>query len=223
MNKIKSKGDVEKLIDEIGFLPFFKSEIPGFSIEEHIAPRFWFSGEIGAWEWKGEIIRDGYIYGKIFGKKSGFATVKWYKQLANWRRNGYDFDSRNDDGLVPFQDLHLYNSLVSFNRILSKGLKSVAGFDKAGGRKGFDTIITRLQMQCYVCIADFPYLTDKHGNEYGWGITEYSTPEYLYGKAFSKNLYKIEPEESREKIFLHLSKIFPNASEAAIYKMIGQK
>ena len=222
---LKSAKAVERLIDRWGFLPFFVNEIDGFSIQENIDPRYWFGTEDGAWEWKGEIIRDGYVYGKIFGKKCAFATLEWYRHLANWRRNGYDFDARVDDGLAPFQDRHLYGelekSLSAFGSITSKGLKHTAGFDSTGGRKGFETIITRLQMQCYVCVSDFPYLTDKNGNSYGWGITEYSTPEMLYGDSFTKGLYGIEPEESKEIIKAHLLRITPDASEKQIEKFIG--
>ena len=218
---LNSKEDIERLIDAWGFLPFFANAIQGFSIEEHIHPRYWFGSEPGAWEWKGAIIGDGYVYGKIFNKKCGFATVEWYKHLANWRRDGYDFDSRSDDGLAPHQDQHLYGRLSEIDRIQSKGLKSIAGFDKKGGRKGFDTIITRLQMQCYVCVSDFPYLVDKNGNEYGWGITEYSTPEKLYGADFTTGLYDCKPMESMMVMKEHLHTIIPWAAGEQLEKFIG--
>mgnify|MGYP006916108131 CR=1 FL=1 len=218
---LASKADIERLIDAWGFLPFFRSAVQGLSIEEHIASRYWFGAEAGAWEWKGAIIRDGYVYGKLFGRKCGFATLEWYRQLANWRRDGYDFDVRTDDGLAPHQDQHLYNALLPFGQLQSKGLKAAAGFDKAGGRTGFETIITRLQMQCYVCVADFPYLTDKHGKEYGWGVTEYTTPEALYGTRFTEGLYDMEPEASKERIRAHLAGLFPAATDAQIQRIIG--
>ena len=218
---IKSKKDVERLIDKWGFLPFFVNDIDGFSIEEHVDSRYWFTAVPGPWEWKGEIIQDGYAYGKIFGKKCGFATLEWYKHLANWRRNGYDFESRTDAGLVPYQDQDVYNTLTSFGFIQSRGLKAAAGFDKSGGKKGFETIITRLQMQCYVCVADFPYLIDKNGNGYGWGITEYTTPEELFRDRFTKNLYRCKPAESKQKIEAHLHQILPRATDDQIARFIG--
>ena len=218
---IRSKKDIENLIDKWGFLPFFVNDIEGFSIEEHVDPKCWFTAVPGPWEWKGEIIRDGYAYGKIFGKKCGFATLEWYRHLANWRRNGYGFESRKDAGLVPYQDQYVYNALVDYGFIQSNGLKSAAGFDKSGGRKGFDTIITRLQMQCYVCVSDFPYRLDKDGNTYGWGITEYSTPEKLFIERFTKGLGRCKPESSRKKIEDHLHKILPRATDAQIARFIG--
>lgn len=41
--KINSRNDLICAIDELGFLPFFKNSVEGFSIEEHISPECWFS------------------------------------------------------------------------------------------------------------------------------------------------------------------------------------
>ena len=44
------------VIDEIGFLPLFKNEIPGFSVEERTVPDYWWSGdqERDPWQWREE-------------------------------------------------------------------------------------------------------------------------------------------------------------------------
>ena len=34
--------EVIQLIDEVGFVPFFKNEIEGFSMEEHMATGQWY-------------------------------------------------------------------------------------------------------------------------------------------------------------------------------------
>ena len=226
--RIRTWRELINWINEVGFLPLFANEVRGFSAEEHVSPNFWWTDnpEQDPWLWREYIARSHEVaYGKFFGKKAGFISKEWLPYFANYRRNGYDFDARVDDGLAPFQDRHLYGelekSLSAFGSITSKGLKHTAGFDSTGGRKGFETIITRLQMQCYVCVSDFPYLTDKNGNSYGWGITEYSTPEMLYGDSFTKGLYGIEPEESKEIIKAHLLRIAPDASEKQIEKFIG--
>ena len=54
---------------------------------------------------------------------------------------------------------------------LSKDLKRLAGFG-GDGLKGFDTVITNLQMQTYVTVHCFEYAHDKHGRPYGWGIAK---------------------------------------------------
>lgn len=219
---IESKDDISAAVEKFGFVPLFKNEIKGFSIEENVSPRAWFYGnEPGVWEWKGPVIREtGCAYGKFFAKRPGFISKKWFLDFANYRRDGYDFDSRYDDELAPLIDKQLFDLINENAPILSRALKNLGNYKK-GGRKGFETIITRLQMQCYVLTSDFVYDIDKNGNEYGWGVTEYSTPEKIMQSDFTENVYKCEPSESFERILNHFKSLFPNENEKILRKMIG--
>lgn len=210
---IRSKSDLISVIKEYGFLPFFENSIEGFSIEEHIAPECWYhntTGEWQAWEWKGPVIREtGCAYGKFFEKKACYISPEWFPDFANFRREGYDFDARFDDGLVPYKDRRLFELIDKNAPILSKKLKTIGDYKK-GGNKGFDTIITRLQAQSYVVISDFVYMLDKRGNPYGWGVAQYSTPEKFMGEDFKRTVYSRTPEQSYERLLEHFSKMFPN-------------
>ncbi len=207
---IRSKADLIAAIDEFGILPFFSNSIAGFSIEEHIAPRLWFTENEGPWEWKGPVIREtGCGYGKFFEHKAAFVSPRWFLTLANFRRDGYDFDARCDDGLVALKDQALYTLIDRNAPIISKSLKQLGDYRK-GGNKGFDTVINRLEHQCYVVISDFVYMTDRNGEPYGWGVAEYSTPERLMGAAFTDAVYTESPEQSYEKLFAHLTSLFPD-------------
>ena len=220
---IKSKTDLVNAINEYGFLPFFKNSIKGFSIEEHIAQNCWWNSETGAWsawEWKGPVIREtGCAYGKFFEKKACYISRDWFADFANYRRDGYDFDARYDDGLAPHSDKQLYDLIDGSAPIISKRLKQLGNYKK-GGNKGFDTIITRLQAQSYVTISDFVYLKDKFGQPYGWGVAEYSTPEALMGKDFTERVYRCSPQESYEKILAHFCGLFPSTELTKIKKFI---
>ena len=223
--KIKSKADLIGAINEYGFIPFFENSIDGFSIEEHISPECWWhsdTGEWSAWEWKGPVIREtGCAYGKFFEKKACFISPEWFPDFANFRRDGYDFDARFDDGLVPYRDKQLYDLIEKSEPVISKRLKQLGNYKK-GGNKGFDTIITRLQAQGYVVISDFVYMRDKFGKPYGWGVAEYSTPEKLMREGFTDRVYSCPPEESYEKILKHFCGLFPNAELKALKKFIGK-
>ena len=49
--KICSASDLSRLVQEYGFLPLLKNQIPGFSAEEHTPPELWFvDGVEGPWE-----------------------------------------------------------------------------------------------------------------------------------------------------------------------------
>lgn len=157
-----------RLVEAWGILPFFRNELPGFSVEEHTPPSLWFSDhEEGPREWKGPVIRQtGCAYGKFFQNKAAFVSRAWFPDFANWRRNGYDFDIRYDDGLAKNVDKYVLDLLDGQESLLSKELKRLGGFGKKG-RKGFDAIITRLQMQGYVTTTNFEYQLDKNGMAYG--------------------------------------------------------
>ena len=103
--------------------------------------------------------------------------------------------------------------------MLSKRLKLLGNFRK-GGNKGFDTCITRLQVQGYVIISDFVYMVDKKGNEYGWGVAEYSTPEQFMGPDFEESVYARNPEESYERMIEHMLKILPGTDEQVIREVL---
>ncbi|MBQ9680177.1 MAG: hypothetical protein IJV48_05805 [Ruminococcus sp.] len=220
---IHSKAELIKAIDTFGFLPFFENSVAGFSIEEHIDPDCWYDNETGSWpvwEWKGPVIREtGCAYGKFFEKKACYISPEWFPDFANYRRDGYDFDARYDDGLAPLKDKQLYDLIEANAPILSKELKKIGDYRK-GGVKGFDTIITRLQSQGYVIISDFVYMKDRFGEPYGWGVAEYATPESFMGKAFSDAVYQRTPQESYERLLNHFKELFPDEEERVLKKFL---
>lgn len=166
--KICSVSDLSRLVQEYGFLPLLKNQIPGFSVEEHTPPKLWFADCVeGPWEWKGPVIREtGCAYGKFFHGKAGFISMEWFPDFANYRRDGYDFDSRYDDGLARHQDKLVYDVLLEHPSLLSREWRKLAGVKKRGE---FDSSVTRLQMLGYVTTIDFEYAKDRYGKAYGWG------------------------------------------------------
>lgn len=220
MDCLRCPDDVAELTEALGFLPFFANGIPGFSVEEHTPRELWFTEADGPWEWKGPIARTKRcLYGKFFGGKAGFISLEWFPDFANYRRDGFDFDSRYESGLASRRDMNVYGTVSRYGTVLSKKLKSLCGYSK-GGEKGFDGVITRLQMQTYICVADFEYMRDKYGKQYGWGVARYSTPEELLGYEAVTSAYSREPAESLERILDHLKKILPEADGARLLKMI---
>lgn len=218
---IRTRQDLMEAVERCGFVPLFANSLPGFSVEEHVDQAVWFNGNgDGVWEWKGPVIQaTGCAYGKFFEHKAAFISREWFPDFANYRRDGYDFDARYDDGLAPYRDKELYDLLSANAPILSKHLKQKGDYRK-GGKKGFDTIVTRLQAQCYVITSDFVYLQDRWGKPYGWGVAQYTTPE-LWIPGFVGAVYERSPEESYARIFDHLHRLFPKAEEDEIDAILG--
>ena len=132
--RIHNAMELEALVQQMGFLPFFFYAIPNFSIEEFTPSRYWFvEGVEGPWEWRIELARRGVVaYGKLFAKKAGLVSREWYPDLANYRRNGYDFDARYEDGLTNHKEKRVMDVLLREGPTLSKDLKCLAGFGSGG-------------------------------------------------------------------------------------------
>ena len=219
---------VEEAIDyinEIGFLPLFRNEIPGFSLEERTAPQYWWSEDVerDPWVWREIIARSGRLaYGKFFDKKAGFISKKWLPVFANHRRDGYDFDALYEDGKAPLKHKKIMENFMEENRdlrILSNELKVKAGFGKDGD-KGFEGAITTLMMQLYLCNCDFRKRKNKKGQEYGWNVAEYAAPEHLWGYDVVTASYMEEPKASWQKIVEHMHDIYPIATDKQIRKVL---
>ena len=131
--KIYSSSDLSRLVQEYGFLPLLKNQIPGFSVEEHTPPELWFAdGVEDPWEWKGPVIREtGCAYGKFFHGKAGFISMEWFPDFANYRRDGYDFDARYDDGFARHQDKLVYDVLAEHPSLLSREWRKLVGMKNA--------------------------------------------------------------------------------------------
>lgn len=217
--------DAIAYINQVGFLPLFKNEIPGFSLEERTVPEYWWSGdqEVDPWEWRESIARRGDIaYGKFFNKKAGFISKEWVPYFVNYRRDGYDFDALWEDGKASFKQkkiMDLYYEDLMDEEYYSNELKKKAGFGKEG-EKGFDGVITLLQMQMYLCVRDFRQRKNKQGEEYGWPIAIYATPEHLWGYDYVTSAYKENAEDSAKRIVEHMMDIYPIATEKHIKKLL---
>ena len=193
---ISRKQDLLDLVEKWGVVPFFKNPLPGFSVAETCDPALWFTETPGPWEWKGPVIREtGAAYGKFLHKKAAWVRKDLYCHLANFRRDGYDFDARWDDGLASRREKRLYDLASSSGPALSTELRARGGYT-GEGRKEFDPVLTALQMEGYLLCSDFVYSVDKKGKPYGWGVAEVATPEAFYGEAFARAVYGTEPEQS---------------------------
>ncbi len=212
--------ELENVVLEIGFLPFFRNEIQGYSVEECTPPGYWFTDVEGPWEWKGTIARGRRIaYAKLFGGKAGYVSPDWYPDLANYRRSGMDFNDRYQEGLASRKDKEVVDMLRKSGPSLSVDLKRLGNYGPAGN-KGFETVITRLQMQTYITVQDFAYKQDKFGQPYGWGIARYALSEDWLGEELVTAAYGCSPEDSRDSMARHLKTLLPHAAEKQIERLI---
>ena len=230
-NLLKTADDLLVLLRVIGFLPLFAGGITGFSVEERTLVSSWWSGDIQSDPWEWRIALAGHpevAYGKFFDKKAGFIHKDFFPIFANYRRNGYDFDSLVDEGLAKHRagkimDVFELNEEAVGKEIMSNELKEKAGFGKDGGEKNFDGVLTELQMQTYLIVSDFRQRINKKGESFGWHIAAMGTPETKWGYDFVSSRYSEDPSDSWEKIVARIHSFFPHAEERQIQKILGIK
>lgn len=220
--RVKTAGELSKVIEDIGFLPLFKNSVPGFSVEEMTASDSWWSGrdDEDPWQWREVIAEEGRIaYGKLFCNRAGFVSRDWYPCLASYRRDGYDFDSRYEDGLASYRSKKIMDLLEIREAMLSNEIKSAAGFIK-GGEKGFESTISLLQMQTYITVRAFRQRRNKRNEGYGWPVAVYCLSERLFGEEHVRSMYHLSAPEAKESVVSHLAKKFPQASVSDINKAV---
>lgn len=226
--------ELEDCILQYGFLPFFSNSISGFSVEEHTPGHLWFSrDEDGPWEWKGPVVQDGRIaYGSFFAHKTMFVSLDWLPDLICYRRS---LPSKVSDDVAALDDVVL-QTIEQEGSATIKELRQLLGFARGRHRRESDLvdlipgddevklslnpILARLQMQLRIVIKDFEYSIDRHGNRYGWGVARYATPESLYGRAFV-HAGERTPEESFQRMYDHLRRVVPSATDLQIRRLIG--
>ncbi len=220
--RIRSWKELIAYINEVGILPLFANDVPGFSAEEHVSPLFWWTGdpEHDPWEWRELIARSGEaVYGKFIGQKAVFISRQWFPVFANYRRDGYDFDARWDDELANIRHKKIMDCFEERDEWIGAELKRRAGFGK-DGEKNFSGMITELQMQSYLVIKDFRRKVNKRGGEYGMPVCVYSRPEDIWGYDMVTAAYKEDPRVSGERLEAHLSSLWPEMTDKQLKKIL---
>ena len=217
--RIYNSAQLMELIGQIGFLPILDSGIKGFSAEEMVDEecRYVVFPDGGwdwpLWKWKGEIITEGgHVYGKFFAGKAGFISREWWPHFCNYRRSTRPAPT---EGSI---EESILLTLEANESLITRQLRAACGFDGPKMRSRFDGYVTRLQMACRIVTEDFVYPTDKHGREYGWGWSLLTTPESLLGREMCR--CERTPQESFNRMFEHLRRLLPKATEKQITKLI---
>lgn len=161
------------LILEYGIIPFFKNPIPGFSVEEHTLPEYWFTEEqLGPWDWKIHCVQSGQIaYGKfLWGGKAAFATVNLYRELMNWRRSQHRYaPTAAQTRVLDYVREHGSIGISEVRKLL--GVKKSAA----------DNLMAQLQLQTRLVTGDITRVYRGADLSYaGWQRSSFCTPESLF-------------------------------------------
>jgi hypothetical protein len=165
------------------------------------------------WEWKSPVVTTGNcVYGKFFAGKAGFISRDWWPDLCNWRR------SRTPQPAEGSIEDAILCTLRENGSLITRELRAACGFTGPKMRSKFDAYVSRLQMATYIVTEDFVYPTDKHGREYGFGWSLLTTPEELLGSEACQ--CSRTPDESYQRMYDHLSRLLPHATEKQLKKLL---
>lgn len=234
---------MEQAVSRYGLLPFFRNNIPGFSIEEMTPPPLLFGGNEyeGCWEWKGPVIRRRTTaYGKFFKRKAGFVSLELLPYFLNIRRNALKISPGSQEEMLL--DIISVNDSITSTELretvlgLGKRRRTAVDLPDFGGdnfisreenlgapakrpsRHALEGPLQRLQMGGRICINDFVYKMTGKGERYGWGVAVYSTPESIFP---AENIITdLTPEESYEVIIGRVGKAFPGATPEELKKLL---
>ncbi len=203
--KITKIEEAFELIDEIGILPLMDDKIPGWSLYSVTpADAWWQEGDGDPWDWRRTLSASGKVaYGKLIGGKSTFVKKKLFPILANYRRNGYDFDSLYEEGFAKHTEKQIMD-VVGADPIATYEIKRISGVSK-----GFDGALAGLQAKTYLVATGSARRRNKQGEEYGWHVSLFSTPENWFGEDFVRSRYCDDPKDCFEE----LAEIFTKTAE----------
>ncbi len=192
--RIKTPEELIRYINEVGFLPLFKNEIDGFSVEEHTLAESWWSDDREAedpWRWREVLAGSGRVaYGKFFRRKAGFISLAWLPYFVNFRRDGYDFDSLWEEGKAQYRSKRIMDLFADGSSLFSYEIKE----------KAVEGALTELQMQAYLTVKEFRSRVNRAGQPYGWHIAVYAPAESIWGCDAVTAAYREDPAVSFERI-----------------------
>ena len=222
IKNIHSCQQLKDVIADAGFIPLFRNDIAGFSVQELTDSADWWTGipEKDPWAWRIMLTADDDVaYGKLFGGKAGFISKAWFPFFASYRRDGYDFDARYEDGKASNRCKAIMDLFVDRPVIASYDIKALAGFGR-GGMPGFEGALTHLQMNTYLTISRLEQKRNKAGEGYGWHAAVYSTAEAKFGYDCVRSQYHIVAEDAKNRLVSRVMEIRPDTAYDVAEKII---
>ena len=184
-------------------------------------PVKWHCGnpDLDPWEWRMRVLeeRANIAYSKVFFKTSGFITRDWYPYFYAVRRKGGTFDDFYARGGISHTAKRIYDIVREGDMALHE-LKALGGFGK-GDKAKFDRALVELQMGMYLTMTGRKQKKNKHGMEYGWNSTVFTTVERFWAER-DFEIPELDAEESYTKIRQQILLLNPVAEERNIRKFI---
>ena len=184
---------------------------------------FWHSGdpETDPWEWRMRVLeeRKDIAYSKVFFRKAGYITRKWYPCFLAARRGGRTFEDEYADGKISQSAKRIYEAVSALGRLPLHEIKLAAAFRREDNSR-FDAALTDLQMKLYITMCGRQPKISLSGEEYGWPSTVFCTTETFWSASVFEKASKIGESVAVEKISAQILKLNPAADKRKLLRFI---
>lgn len=187
-------------------------------------PVRWHTGdaETDPWEWRMRVLeeRDDIAYAKLFFKKSGFITAKWYPYFLAARRGNASFEDAYKDGTISHDAKLLYDVIAEQGAIPLHSLKALSGLHAKEQKARFDKALTDLQMRMFITMCARKQKQSASGEEYGWFSTVFCTVESFFPHEIISKAAPLQAEEAAAAIRAQILHLNPHAVQKNMDRFI---
>lgn len=180
MDRIKTLEDLERFVEEYGFLPYYGNDKQSLFTLSSLTDNEWHDGSSSdPWLWRMKIAQKGeQAYGKFFRNKTGFASRACIPAFLAVRRENRSFDELYAEGLVSRRAKQVWDCFEFRSTWTFQELKSQSGF--AGQRAEFDAALSELQGLFFLCISGQSRRINQKGEPYGWPNNDFTRMDALF-------------------------------------------
>ena len=218
---IRCFKDFYTALQQAGFSTASENAEGIFSLQNHTSPAIvWHTGEpeTDPWTWRIRATSEysDVAYGKVFFKKNGWITRKWYPYFIAVRRAAKSCDELYAEGKLSRLERDIYDLIKKGTACAVHDIKSITG-DKTA-----ENALTQLQMLLLITLDGQTRKLSKNGEPFGWPVNTFCTVEEFFSAELQEEAELISCMEAEAAIRNQILLLNPQASEANIRRWIDR-
>jgi hypothetical protein len=195
MGRIVTMEDLERVVEEYGFLPYSGDKKEMLFSLGGMTDNVWHDdSDADPWVWRAKVAAKGEIaYGKFFRRKSGFIARRCIPAFVAVRRDGRSFEELYEEGLVSRAVKRVWDCFAARPIWTHQDLRGAADFG-SGETRAFDSALAELQMLLFICVSGQSQKVNKQGQPYGWHTNDFGRLDAMFPTPADEALTRREGE-----------------------------
>ncbi len=211
--------DFYTALQQAGFSTAGENNEGIFTLQNYASPLIvWHTGEPESdpWTWRIRAVLeyDDVAYGKVFLKKSGWITRKWYPYFIAVRRAAKSCEELYAEGKLSRLERDIYALIKNGTASSLHTIKAITGDPTA------ETALVQLQMLLLITLDGETRKLSKNGEPYGWPVSTFSTAEEFFTSELQAEAEQLSCCEAEAAIREQILRLNPLAKEANIKRFI---